>query len=446
MRRVLAILLILALSATSMLLMAQEEKVFPYNYHKVELENGFKAYLIKAGAPGQIIYVTMVRTGSRDEWEDGMSGFAHFFEHVMFRGTEKYPQYDALTSEWGAARNAFTSNDMTVYYMLASNRFLENIIDLESDRFMNLKYNESDFKTESGAILGEYQQSKFSPFGYLNTRVRDLAFQEHTYKHTTIGFEDDIRAMPEGYEYSISFFNRYYRPENCVLVLAGDFDVANAEALVRQYYADWTTGYVAPQITPEPVQTAAIEEVYDYPGRTLPIININYKSPAWEATGKLPVALEVLGEVAFGSNSEIYRKLVLDEQKVQYIAGNFGLARDPSLASISSMVKDPADIDYVKAEIYATIEKFKTDLADEKLLADTKSSMKYGFLMGLETAQNIAFSMIQVVINTGGIEAIEDYYKTLDNVTAEDLREAAAKWLIDTSRTEVVMVQAGGAK
>ncbi len=132
---------------------AQGGKIFPFNFRKVELRNGFKAYLIKAGAPGQIAYVTVVRTGAREEWEPGKSGFAHFFEHIMFKGTKKYPDYDAITTKIGAARNASTSIDVTQYYLVAASDSLEQIIDLESDRFMNLEYPAADFRTEAGSIL-----------------------------------------------------------------------------------------------------------------------------------------------------------------------------------------------------------------------------------------------------------------------------------------------------
>jgi zinc protease len=165
----------------------QQEGFFPFEYRLVELDNGFKAYLIQAGAPGQIAYVSMVRTGSRDEWEPGKSGFAHFFEHMMFKGTEKYPDFDAITTEMGAARTAFTGNDRTVYYLVASNEYLEQIIDLESDRFRNLRYSEPEFRTEAGAVLGEYQQGALSPGRWLNEKVRETAYDRHTYRHTTIG-------------------------------------------------------------------------------------------------------------------------------------------------------------------------------------------------------------------------------------------------------------------
>jgi len=422
----------------------QEDTIFPFDYEKVVLDNGFTAYLVTGGAPGQIAYVSMVRTGARDEVEPGRSGYAHFFEHMMFRGTEKYPLFDDITASMGAARNAFTSNDMTVYYLVLSNDYLEQVMDLESDRFQNLRYSEADFRTEAGAILGEYQQSKLSPFNYLNEAVRATAYDVHTYRHTTIGFEEDVRAMPEGYEYSLSFYQRFYRPENVVLVLAGDFDTDRAKALVEEYYGDWETGYVPPRIVPEPEQLQPRDSVVEYPARTLPILNINYKAPAWSATDTMAVALEVLGRAAFGSNSELYRDLVLRQRAVQFLSAGFGLARDPALVSLTAMVNDPANVATVEQRILEAVEQFRTELVEPKMLEDTKSNMKYGFLMGLENAQGMAFSLIPFVINTGTLEAVEDYYDTLDGVTAEHLREAARRYLVPEKRVTVKLIQAEG--
>jgi len=420
--------------------------IFPFGYRLVELDNGFKAYLIRAGAPGQITYLSVVRTGSRDEVEPGKSGFAHFFEHMMFRGTEKYPDYDSVTAAMGAARNANTSNDRTAYYIVAASEYLGQIVDLESDRFMNLKYPEADFRTEAGAVLGEYQQGALSPGRFLDEKVRETAFDRHTYRHTTIGFEADVRAMPEAYQYSLDFFRRFYRPENVVLILAGDFDENEAEALIREHYAGWKPGYQAPAIPVEPVQRAPRRRIVRYPGRTLPILSINYKSPAWSATDRDAVALEVLGEVAFGTNSDIYKQLVIEQRRVQYLRGDFGLARDPSLVSVNTMVVSPEDVDAVEGEIQETIDRFKRELVDTKHLDDTKSNLKYGFLMGLETAQNVAFALIPYVVDTGGIEAVDEYYRTMESITPEDLRAAARKFLVDTGKTVVTMVQAGGAR
>ena len=420
-----------------------KSSVFPFPFETFVLENGMRTYLIKAGAPGQISYVSVVRTGSRDEVEPGKSGFAHFFEHMMFRGTEKYPNFDAEMTKMGAFRNASTWADQTAYYAVANSEYLEKIMDLESDRFMNLKYAEPDFKTEAGAILGEYQQGAREPQRWLNERVREAAFDKHTYRHTTIGYEADVRAMPQAYEYSKSFFQRFYRPENVVLVIVGDFDFEKAKGLVRKYYAGWKRGYKTPGIEPEPQQTAAREHTVKYPGRTLPIISINYKAPAWSATEKSAVALEVLGQVAFGPNSAIYRKLVLQERRAQYVAPSFGLSRDPYLVAVQAMVSNPAETKAVEAEIMAAIKALHETPVDGKQLANTKSAMKYGFLMGLESAQDVALAMMWPIVYTGTLEATEEYYKTLESLTPEDLREAAKKYLVESGRTTITMVQEG---
>jgi zinc protease len=180
-----------------------------------------------------------------------------------------------------------------------------------------------------------------------------------------------------------------------------------------------------------------------YPGRTLPILSINYKAPAWDPKNKNGVALEVLGQVAFGPNSAIYRKLVLQERRVQQLFPSFGLARDPYLVSIQAMVSDPKDTEAVEAELMAEVKKFHESLVDPKQLTDTKSAIKYSFLMGMETAQDVAFALMQTIVTTGRLEPIETYFDTLESVTPEDLREAARRYLTDNGRTTITMVQEG---
>lgn len=226
-------------------------------------------------------------------------------------------------------------------------------------------------------------------------------------------------------------------------MIAGDFDAAKAKEGIRKYYSPWKPGYKAPPIEPEPKQTAPREKTVKYPGRTLPILSINYKAPAWDPKDRTGVALEVLGQVAFGPNSALYRKLVLQERRVQQLFPSFGRARDPYLVSIQAMVSDPKDTEAVEAEIMAEVKKFHEALVDQKQLANTKSAIKYSFLMGMETAQDVAFALMQTIVATGRLEPIEDYFRTLESVTPEDLREAARQYLIDSGRTTITMVQEG---
>src|SRR4051794_14227363 len=150
----------------------QRGRVFPFPFEVVDLPNGFRAYLVKAATPGQIAYVTYARVGSRDEVDAGRSGFAHFFEHMMFAGTKKYPDFDAETTRIGAFRNASTGPDSTQYYFVANTEYLEKLVDIESDRFRSLAYEDPRFRTEAGAVLGEHQQGALDPQRWLNEKVR----------------------------------------------------------------------------------------------------------------------------------------------------------------------------------------------------------------------------------------------------------------------------------
>jgi zinc protease len=229
-----------------------------------------------------------------------------------------------------------------------------------------------------------------------------------------------------------------------VLVIAGDFDFDQAERSIRRHYGDWATGYVPPHIPEEPPQTAPRERTVTFPGRTLPTLSINWKGPAWDPADRLAVATEVLGRVAFGSNSDLFRQLVIRERKVGSLGASFDLRRDPYLLSVNTTILEPVDIDYVNAEALRTAERFRNELVDARLLEDAKANMKYGFLMGLETPQNVAFSLVQPIVNTGRLDALEAYFRTLDAVTPEDIRNAARRYLVDARRTTVTMLQQEG--
>lgn len=417
------------------------QKVFPYEYTVTQLDNGFKAILIPMDNPGLVAFYSVVRTGSRDEWEPGKSGFAHFFEHMMFRGTEKHPGavYDSIVTSLGADANAYTSDDLTVYHLKFASEDLEKVMELESDRFQNLKYKENEFQTESGAIYGEFRKGKTSPWFVAFEKMHDMAFDIHTYKHTTIGFEEDIKKMPELYDYSISFFKRYYRPENVVLVIAGDIDKAKTNDMIKKYYGDWKPGYVKPQISPEPPQTSERMAEVTYPGKTLPLLSIAYKGDAFDVKNKNLISSVLLADLAFGETSDIYKKLVLNEQKVQFIQADFGFSRDPKLLYIFSMIKDEKDIDYIKNEIYKTIEQFKNTSVDQKRLDDLKKREKYSFLMNLDNPASVAGFLPQFITLTGGIEIIDQLYKELETVTADDIMKAANYYFVPEKRNVVVV-------
>ena len=213
----------------SLPLKSQTTKVFPFDYKIEELENGLKVVSVPLSNPNIISYYTIVRSGSRNEVEPGKSGFAHFFEHMMFKGTKQVPKaaYDDFLSRLGAGTNGFTSDDYTCYFVVFAGREnLEKVVRTEADRFINLVYSEEVIKTEAPVIEGEYYAGVSNPDRRLSELLRDTAFEKHSYKHTTLGFLKDIQDMPNQYEYSLLYKKRFYAPDHSILFVAGDFDPA----------------------------------------------------------------------------------------------------------------------------------------------------------------------------------------------------------------------------
>ncbi|MBL0174483.1 MAG: insulinase family protein [Ignavibacteria bacterium] len=439
MKRALFMMCIIMLSSAAAMAESPGKGVFPYKTTVETLDNGLKVIMVPMASGGLVSYYSVVRTGSRDEVEPGHSGFAHFFEHMMFRGTKKYPasMYDRMVTEMGADANAYTTDDYTAYHMSFTKDDLEKVVEIESDRFQNLSYEEAAFQTEAGAVYGEYRKNISSPWMMLNEKMQATAFTAHTYKHTTMGFEADIKAMPTMYEYSKSFFTRYYRPENVVLLVAGDFDPAALMTMIRKYYGPWTRGYVTPVIPVEPPQKGERSATVSYTGKTLPILAISWKGERFDPSNKMMVAATLFGELAFGGNSDLYKSLVLKQQRLQMLEPDFGLNRDPNLWGVYAMVKNPADMAAIQTEIDKTIAMFQTTPVDAKKLSDLKSRMKYGFLMRLDTPERVAGGLARFVALTGGIEAVDQLYAMYDQVTPQDIMDAAKRFFVRNTRTVI---------
>src|SRR4051812_28020002 len=226
--------------------------ILPFAATERTLANGLKVIIVPTGFPNLVSIDIPVQTGSRNEVEPGKSGFAHFFEHLMFRGTPRTPpeKYRQIMSSAGARDNAGTGDDRTHYYATFAREDLDTILALYADVFQNLAYSESDFKTEARAILGEYNKNSADPLEKLFEVQRDRYYQAHTYKHTTMGFIKDIENMPNQYAYSKLFFHRWYRPEYPALILAGATPPEQVIPLVDKYGSGGKPGTNPPVTVP----------------------------------------------------------------------------------------------------------------------------------------------------------------------------------------------------
>lgn len=415
---------------------AQPNKIFPYPIHQKEMENGLNVVTVEYPSEGLAAFYIVVGVGSREEVEEGKTGFAHFFEHMMFRGTDNYSkeEYSETLKSIGAAANANTWLDRTVYHMTGNADMLDKMFEIEADRFMNLNYSVHDFKTEAGAVKGEYTKNYASPYQQINEKMVDVAFENHTYKHTTMGFWDDVVDMPNQYDYSLEFFDRFYRPEYTTILVVGDVTPEEVNQLSEKYFGMWKEGSYKPQIPTEPVQDetrVAHVKNENFP----PYLSLNYKSPAYDDQSIELAALDIISTILFSERSDLYKKLVIEEQKLRFLSGGAFFTKDPYLFSISSSLVDVEDMQYVKDEITQALNNIKTNPIDPVLLKSAKSNLKYSFAMGLDNPTDIA-EMLSYSIWVGeDPESFNRLYALYEKVTPDDIMETAKKYFVPEKLT-----------
>jgi zinc protease len=423
-------------------------KIFPYPYVQEDLPNGLRLITIPTDYPNIVSIFIVVGTGSRNEIEPGKSGFAHLFEHLMFRGTPEFPpeKYNATLTDAGAASNAFTTDDFTAYHTTFSKEDLPRILSMEADRFQHLAYEQSAFKTETRAVLGEYNKNSANPISKLHEVLRATAFKTHTYKHTTMGFIQDVEAMPGEYDYSRQFFDRYYRPEYTTIVVAGDVDPKRVRALVDERWSTWKQGSYRAQIPVEPPQDAARTAHVDWPSPTLPWVAIAYRGPAYSDDTADTVAFDAISRLGFDENSPLYQKLVIEEQKVDSLRAGPPDHIDPELFSVFARVKNAADLETVQRQIAATAQDFAAKPVDAQKLEALKEHLRYEFALGLDNSEAIAETVARYVALRRTPETANRYYETYSKLTAQDIQKVAQKYFVDRNRTTVTLTSAGGAK
>ena len=430
--------LFLAVSATTP---AQTRKVFPYAYKVSDLPNGLRVVTVPTDYPNLVSLYIVVGTGSRNEVEEKKSGYAHFFEHLMFRGSENFPagRFDEVMKKAGASSNAYTSDDRTVYHETFAKEDFDEIMRLEADRFQKLKFSVEQFKTEAGAVLGEYNKNSAAPTFKMHEVLRETSFKNHTYSHTTMGYLEDIKDYPNQYEYALQFFDRFYRPENTTIVVVGDVKPDEVLTKVQNYFGNWERGSYKQQIPVEPMQKEARRKHIDWNSPSLPHVAVAYRAPAFSETEKDKAALDLLSAIAFGENSDLYQKLVLQEQKAVWIDPDFGNHLDPELFSVYAQVKDAKDLGYVENEIVKTFKKYTKELIPQKQLDETRSRMRYGFSMAMNSNDAIAGTLARYVALRRSPETIDKTFALYDSITPEDIRFYAEKYFNDNSQTVVTL-------
>lgn len=438
--------MLLAVSLTGLLAAAAppKQKAFPYTYDQHDLNNGLRLITVHTSFPNVVALYIVVQVGSRNEVEPGKTGFAHFFEHMMFRGTKAYPpeKFQDTLQQAGAANNAFTSDDLTAYHTTFSKQDLEVMLRMEADRFQNLEYALPAFQTEALAVLGEYNKNSAAPELRIDEVLAETAFKKHTYSHTTLGYLADIKDMPNQYAYSKEFFNRFYRPEYTTIVVVGDVQIEPVRTLVKKYWSGWKRGAYQSIIPVEPPQESPRAAHIEWPTPTLPYSVMAFRVPAYTDTEKDSAALDLIAALGFSRNSPLYKTLVLDKQQVDSLQASYSNHVDPYLFTIVSRVKKNEDLPAVEEAVLSTLANFKDSPVAAERLNRVRRNLRYTMARGLDNSEAIASTVAQAVALRRTPETLNRIAEMYESLTPQDLLEVARRYFMENNRTIVTLTGA----
>jgi zinc protease len=413
------------------------ELAFPIEKH--ELQNGLMVLLIPDhSAPTATIQV-WYRTGSKNE-RPGITGISHLFEHMMFKGSKKFPKdkFDRLVNGNGGINNAWTAFDNTTYYEVMPSDKLDIAVALEADRSRYLQINEENLNSERNVVINErLWRYDNSPFGALYEALYNNAYVAHPYRWLPIGFRSDIDAIT--LEDCLEYYRIHYAPNNSFLVIAGDFDPAAALKSVKKHYGPIKAEKPAPPVkTVEPEQRG--EKRIDYHKvAQLPAIMAGYKIPAGNDSDIVP--LRVAAKLLFeGESSRLYHRLVYTEQKALFVQGAAGVTEDPNLFYVAAQAVPGATMADIEKAIYEEIDKLKKEPISEKELQKAKNQMEAEFIGGMQSNEDRATQVGYFEIDTGDYHNIYAYPDKIQAVTAADVMRVADKYLTDRSRTVINLI------
>jgi len=420
------------------------------------LPNGLTVVSVPWNTPGIVAYYTLVRVGARDEVEPGHTGFAHLFEHMMFRGTEAVPGdvYEERIQTFGADNNAYTTRDFTLYTNTAPSDVLADLVELEAERFLRLSYDEDVFRTETGAVQGEYAKVASSPFLPMWESLNELAFQRHTYRHTTMGYLRDICVMPTRYDYSRRFFRRFYTPDNSTVIVVGDVDHDALMREVRRRYGRWRGRRDRVRVPEEPAPTEGGRRHIPWDGASPPRIMMGYRAPSFDGGARgaarrraivETAALEIVKGLAFAESAPLYQRLVVRDQSLLTLGTwERDFRRDPGLFMVLAALKPregAPGFDPIVAAVQEELRRIAGGEVPEERIEAVRSHVRYAMLAGLETPSQVADLVGRFVGAAGSVEAIDEYLEALAAVTAEDVARVARDYLTPDRRFLVTLAE-----
>jgi zinc protease len=404
-----------------------------------ELPNGLRMEMVEDHAAPVINLQMWYHVGSKDELP-GHTGFAHLFEHLMFKGSAHVPpeEHSRIIEACGGFDNAFTADDMTVFWETFPSNYLERVIWLEADRLGSLNVDEANFESEREVVKEERRMRVENvPYGRVIEDLYAAAFTVHPYHHTTIGSMDDLnKATLDDVR---NFFHTYYRPDNATLVIVGDFTADQAYNWAQKYFGGIPRPSTPiPRIAkPEPAQTSEIRLTKSYDNSPLPAVVIGYKMPAEFTPDSYPldIASDILSS---GESSRLYRKLVYDDQVAVEVSGSGNFTEDPNLFFVVAVMNQGKTAAEGEKEIDSVLDAMKTAPVSSTELQKAKNQEIASDILGRETTKSIADALGRYTVIGKNPNLLNTELSLYEKVTAVDLERVARQYF--AANTSTVMI------
>lgn len=410
-----------------------------WNVQEHKLQNGLKILTLEDHSAPVVSFQMWVHTGSKNE-RPGITGISHLFEHMMFKGSKKYgPEEHAnIVKRNGGRMNAFTSEDVTVFFENVVPDKLELIISLEAERLANLNIREGTLTSEREVVKEErrYRVDEDN-FGLLYEHLHATAFEAHPYSWSVVGWMSDLDAIDV--EDCMEYYRVNYAPNNVTVVIVGDFHTPDAVESVEKYY-----GKIPAQEAPYPVSTLEPPQkgeriAYVKRQAQLPMLLAGYHVPAFNHEDYYP--LQVLQKImSDGRSSRLYKELVYEAQIALYAGGGLLETEDPGLFYFYLGMNPGYDLEDGKAMLFKEVERFSTEPVSDRELQKAKNQLEADFIFGMQTNMRKALNLGDYEVRGGDYNLLFGAAEKYQAVTADDIMRIAKKYLVEDNRTTIILV------
>ena len=419
-------ILTLILSAVLLPFAASAQNI---KFEEYDLDNGLHVILSQNHKTPNVVISVMYHVGSKNE-EPTLTGFAHFFEHLMFEGTENIGrgEYATYVSEAGGSLNANTSWDRTYYFELLPSNQLELGMWLESERMLHPKIEDIGVNTQKNVVCQEMGQTRDNqPYGTVMTKIQANSFKVHPYSHDILGSEEHIRnASVQDFQ---DFHDMFYKPNNAVLTICGDFDVKQTKAWIEEYFGDIPAGTVEPRRPDpnmEPKRTEPIKDtVYD--NIQMPMLIEAYPAPAYGTEDYF--AMDVFNAILSQGNSARFQSQIVDTKKTGLMAMGMTLPFEHPGAYVIQAIPNGVDLSVleadVDAELFGLLENGMTDEEFQKVMNMVEMAQARSNSTIEETAESLATAYTYLKNTNFVNETMENY----TSLTKEKVLEVAKKYI-----------------